>query len=354
MNKMRIAVLFGGVSSEHDVSVVSATSVLNNLDKEKYDIVMIGITKDGRWLEYTGDIADIAAMKWENEPARTAIISPDHSHRGLLLLDGNSVEVCPIDVCFPVLHGKNGEDGTIQGLFELANIPYVGCDLLSSANCMDKVLTHTILESAGIPMAKWDFVTMRDMEEFEAVAERMEEKLGYPMFVKPANAGSSVGVSKAKNREQLKEACYVALKEDSKAVVEEFIDGREVENGVLGHDDPVASTVCGEITPLVEFYTYEAKYQDASTKLELPAPISAELNEEIRRTAEKAYRAIGCKGLSRVDFFVKRDGSGIVLNEINTLPGFTSISMYPKLREASGEPYSVLLDKLIALALERK
>ncbi len=354
MNKMRIAVLFGGVSSEHDVSVVSATSVLNNLNKEKYDIVMIGITKDGRWLEYTGDIADIAAMKWENEPARTAIISPDHSHHGLLLMDGNSVEVCPIDVCFPVLHGKNGEDGTIQGLFELANIPYVGCDLLSSANCMDKVLTHTILESAGIPMAKWDFVTMRDMDKFEEVAERMEAKLGYPMFVKPANAGSSVGVSKAKNREQLKEACYVALKEDSKAVVEEFVDGREVENGVLGNDDPVASTVCGEITPLVEFYTYEAKYQDASTKLELPAPISEELNEEIRRTAEKAYRAIGCKGLSRVDFFVKRDGSGIVLNEINTLPGFTSISMYPKLREASGEPYSVLLDKLIALALERK
>lgn len=354
MNKMKVAVLFGGVSSEHDVSVVSATSVLNNLDKEKYDVIMIGITKDGRWLEYTGDIADIASMKWENETARTAVISPDHSHHGLLLMDGNSVEVCPIDVCFPVLHGKNGEDGTIQGLFELANIPYVGCDLLSSANCMDKVFTHIILENAGIPMAKWDFVTMRDMEQFEAVAERMEAKLGYPMFVKPANAGSSVGVSKAKNREQLKEACYVALKEDSKAIVEEFIDGREVENGVLGNDDPVASTVCGEITPLVEFYTYEAKYQDASTKLELPAPISDELNEEIRRTAEKAYRAIGCKGLSRVDFFVKRDGSGIVLNEINTLPGFTSISMYPKLRGASGEPYAVLLDKLIALALERK
>ena len=354
MNKMKVAVLFGGVSSEHDVSVVSATSVLNNLDKEKYDVIMIGITKDGRWLEYTGDIADIASMKWENETARTAVISPDHSHHGLLLMDGNSVEVCPIDVCFPVLHGKNGEDGTIQGLFELANIPYVGCDLLSSANCMDKVLTHTILENAGVPMAKWDFVTMRDMEQFEAVAERMEAKLGYPMFVKPANAGSSVGVSKAKNREQLKEACYVALKEDSKAIVEEFIDGREVENGVLGNDDPVASTVCGEITPLVEFYTYEAKYQDASTKLELPAPISDELNEEIRRAAEKAYRAIGCKGLSRVDFFVKRDGSGIILNEINTLPGFTSISMYPKLREASGESYPVLLDRLMTLAMERK
>ena len=354
MNKLKVAVLFGGVSSEHDVSVVSATAVLNNIPRDKYDVVMIGITKDGRWLEYTGDISEIASMKWENEPARTAVISPDRSHAGLLLMDGTSVEVCPIDVCFPVLHGKNGEDGTIQGLFELAGIPYVGCDLLSSANCMDKVLTHTILENAGVPMAKWDFVTMRDMDNFDAVAEKMEAKLGYPMFVKPANAGSSVGVSKAKDRDGLKEACYIALKEDSKAIVEEFIDGREVENAVLGNDDPKASLVCGEITPLVEFYTYDAKYNDASTKLQLPAPISEELNEEIRKAAEHAYRAIGCKGLSRVDFFVKRDGSGIVLNEINTLPGFTSISMYPKLWEASGVPYAELLDRLIGLALERK
>lgn len=354
MNKSKVAVLFGGVSSEHEVSVVSATAVLNNLNKENYDIIMIGITKDGRWLEYTGDIADIASMKWEQEEARTAVISPDRSHHGLLLMDGASVEVCPIDVCFPVLHGKNGEDGTIQGLFELAGIPYVGCDLLSSANCMDKVLTHTILESAGIPMAKWDYVTMRDMDHFDSVADKMEAHLGYPMFVKPANAGSSVGVSKAKDRQQLKEACYVALKEDSKAIVEEFIDGREVENAVLGNEDPKASLVCGEITPLVEFYTYDAKYNDASTELKLPAPIPAELNEEIRQTAEKAYRAIGCKGLSRVDFFVKRDGSGIILNEINTLPGFTSISMYPKLWEASGVPYSELLDRLIKLAMERK
>lgn len=354
MSKMKIAVLFGGVSSEHEVSVVSATSVLHNIPREKYDVVMIGITKDGRWLEYTGPIEEIANMKWEQEEARTAVISPDHSHHGILLLDGTSVEVCPIDVFFPVLHGKNGEDGTIQGLFDLSGVPYVGCDLLSSANCMDKVLTHTILENAGIPMAKWDFVTERDMDHFDTVAEKMESHLGYPMFVKPVNAGSSVGVNKAKDRQQLKEACYVALKEDSKAIVEEFIDGREVENGVLGNEDPQASAVCGEITPMVEFYTYEAKYQDNSTKLQLPAPITPEQNEEIRQTAEKAYRAIGCKGLARVDFFVKRDGSGIILNEINTLPGFTSISMYPKLREASGEPYSVLLDKLIQLALERK
>jgi len=343
-------VLFGGVSSEHEVSLSSAYNVLSNLNKDKYNIFPVGITKKGEWRYFDGDYKKILENTcWEESVP--CYISPDRVNGGLFIEGGKCVK---IDVAFPVLHGKNGEDGTIQGLFELANIPYVGCDLLSSANCMDKVFTHIILENAGIPMAKWDFVTMRDMEQFEAVAERMEAKLGYPMFVKPANAGSSVGVSKAKNREQLKDACYVALKEDSKAIVEEFIDGREVENGVLGNDDPVASTVCGEITPLVEFYTYEAKYQDASTKLELPAPISDELNEEIRRTAEKAYRAIGCKGLSRVDFFVKRDGSGIVLNEINTLPGFTSISMYPKLRGASGEPYAVLLDKLIALALERK
>ncbi len=354
MNKIKVAVLFGGVSSEHEVSVVSATSVLRNIPKDRYDVTMIGITKDGRWMEYTGAIDSIASMKWETEKARTAVISPDRSHHGLLLLDGNSVELRPIDVFFPVLHGKNGEDGTLQGLFELAGIPYVGCDVLSSADCMDKAVTHTILEAAGIPMAKWDCVTASDMEHFEDIAGRMEEKLGYPMFVKPANAGSSVGVSKAKNRQQLKEACYVALNEDRKAIVEEFINGREVENAVLGNENPTASLVCGEITPKVEFYTYEAKYQDDSTELHLPAEISPELNEEIRRTAEKAYKAIGCMGLSRVDFFVKRDGSGIILNEINTLPGFTSISMYPKLWEASGVSYPELLDRLIQLALERK
>ncbi len=354
MSKIKVAVLFGGASSEHEVSVVSATSVLNNISKEKYDVVMVGITKDGRWLEYTGAVEDIASMKWENEPARTAIISPDPSHHGLLLMDGSSVELCPIDVCFPVLHGKNGEDGTIQGLFQLANIPYVGCDLISSADCMDKAVTHTILEAAGIPMAKWELVTMADMENFDEKAEKMEAHLGYPMFVKPANAGSSVGVNKAKTREQLKEACYIALKEDRKVIVEEFIDGREVENAVLGNENAEASHVCGEITPLVEFYTYDAKYNDASTELHLPAKISDELNQQIRETAVKAYKAIGCGGLSRVDFFVKRDGSGIILNEINTLPGFTSISMYPKLWAASGVPYEQLIDKLINFALERK
>ncbi len=354
MKKTRVAVLFGGASSEHEVSTVSAASVLRNIPQDSFDIVMVGITKDGRWLEYTGSIEDIPSMEWENRPARTVVISPDRSHHGLLMIDENHCEICPIDVCFPVLHGKYGEDGTLQGLLELAGIPFVGCDMISSANCMDKEFTHVILESHGIPMAKWDVVRADDLGQFEEKAQQLEERLGYPMFVKPANAGSSVGVSKAKNREQLKESCLIALKEDSKAIVEEFIDGIEVENAVLGNEAPTASAVCGEIAPLVEFYTYDAKYNDKSTQLYIPARISLEQNEEIRKTAEKAYSSIGCEGMARVDFFVKRDGSGIILNEINTIPGFTSISMYPKMWEASGVPYPELLKRLILFALERK
>lgn len=354
MSKIKVAVLFGGVSSEHEVSLVSATSVLKNIPQEKYDVTMIGITKDGRWLEYTGSVDDIASMEWENQPANTVIVSPDRSHKGLLVLTDGKATTKEIDICFPVLHGKNGEDGTIQGLFELAGIPFVGCDTVSSANCMDKEVTHTILEAAGIAMAKWRCLREQDMVDFNATAAALEEALGYPMFVKPANAGSSVGVSKAKNKEELKKACEVAFCEDVKIIVEEFIDGREVENAVLGNENPTASPVCGEIAPLVEFYTYDAKYNDESTALYVPARITSEELEKIRNTAEKAFTALGCQGLSRVDFFVKRDNNGIILNEINTMPGFTSISMYPKLWGASGLPYGQLLDRLITLGLERK
>ena len=352
MKKIKAAVLFGGASSEHEVSVVSATSVLRNIPKDKYDVIMVGITKDGRWLEYTGDVEDIASMEWEHHPARTVVISPDRSHHGLIMMDGSRCEICPVDVCFPVLHGKNGEDGTVQGLLQLAGIPFVGCDMVSSADCMDKEVTHTVLEASGVPMAKWNSIRVGDMEKFDEMAELFEAHLGYPMFVKPANAGSSVGVSKAKNRSELKTACEVALKEDRKAIIEEFVDGIEVENAVLGNDHPVASAVCGEITPLVEFYTYDAKYKDDSTELHIPARISDETNERIRALAEKAYVSIGCEGLSRVDFFVKKDGS-LILNEINTIPGFTSISMYPKLWNASGVAYAELLDRLLTLAMER-
>lgn len=243
--KIRVAVLFGGVSSEHEISLMSVQSVLRNMP-EDYEVLTIGITKDGRWVEYTGSIDEITDQKWEQDKnLRTAVVSPDRSHKGILLIDKEQVTVVPVDICFPVLHGKHGEDGTIQGLFQLAGIPFVGCNMISSANCMDKEMTHTILEANGIKMAKWVIVNGEKMNDFENFAKDAEEKLGYPMFVKPANAGSSVGVGKAHNREELKFACETALKEDYKAVVEECIEMQEVETAVLGNGDPKAAGVVG-------------------------------------------------------------------------------------------------------------
>lgn len=268
--KTRVAVLFGGVSSEHEISLMSVESVLANLP-DHYEVLRIGITKDGRWVEYTGRNDEITSQKWEQDPTlRTAIVSPDRSHKGVLLLSKEGWELVPVDICFPVLHGKHGEDGTIQGLFQLAGIPFVGCDTISSANCMDKEITHTILEAHGIKMAKWLVVNHEKMQQFEQFAQQAEEKLGYPMFVKPANAGSSVGVGKAHNRQELKAACETALKEDYKAVVEECIEMQEVETAVLGNADAKAAGVVGELVPVVEFYTYEAKYIDGTTVLHIP------------------------------------------------------------------------------------
>ena len=272
--KTRVAVLFGGVSSEHEISLMSVESVLANLP-DHYEVLRIGITKDGRWVEYTGRNDEITSQKWEQDPTlRTAIVSPDRSHKGVLLLSKEGWELVPVDICFPVLHGKHGEDGTIQGLFQLAGIPFVGCDTISSANCMDKEITHTILEAHGIKMAKWLVVNHEKMQQFEQFAQQAEEKLGYPMFVKPANAGSSVGVGKAHNRQELKAACETALKEDYKAVVEECIEMQEVETAVLGNADAKAAGVVGELVPVVEFYTYEAKYIDGTTVLHIPGRVS--------------------------------------------------------------------------------
>ena len=351
--KITVAVLFGGVSSEHKISLISAEQVLKSLP-DYCQVLCIGITKDGRWVEYTGKIEEIKEGKWEEDRTlRTAIVSPDRSHKGVLLLGDNGCEIVPVDLCFPVLHGKNGEDGTIQGLFELADIPFVGCDLISSANCMDKEMTHTILEANGIKMAKWTVVNGKKMEDFPKFAKEAEEKLGYPMFVKPANAGSSVGVSKAYDRDQLYDACITALKEDKKAVVEEFVDAQEVETAVLGNADPKAAGVVGELVPLVDFYTYEAKYVDNTTQLYIPGRVSEETSRKLRETAEKAFRAIGCQGFSRIDFFVRKSDGQIILNEINTIPGFTAISMYPKLWEHCGISCSELVEKLIQLGLNR-
>ena len=349
MEKMKLAVLFGGVSSEHTISLRSVTTVLQNLDPEKYEVFMVGITRDGRFLRYTGAVDAILNGDWEQGPVESCVISPSREHHGLLLLKEDGFEVLPVDCVIPVLHGKNGEDGTVQGLLTLAGIPFVGPDMPSSANCMDKELTHIILGAAGVRMANW--MAVRRGDAFEPAADALEANIGYPMFVKPASAGSSVGVSKAHDRTELKAALELAFVHDDKAIVEETIVGREVECAVLGNEEAMPSFP-GEIEPCNEFYDFEAKYTVPDSKLHIPARIDEATTRLLRDTAQKAYRAIGCAGLSRVDFFVTAENE-VILNEINTLPGFTSISMYPKLWNHMGLSVSALLDELIAYGLKR-
>ncbi|MDD2955279.1 MAG: D-alanine--D-alanine ligase [Oscillospiraceae bacterium] len=352
MSKQNLAVIFGGASSEYEVSLVSASSVIANVPADLYDMILIGITRDGRWFHYTGPVEQIADGTWlEKGPAVPAVISPDRSHKGILELSGSSFRVLPVDAAFAVLHGKNGEDGTIQGLFELAGIPYVGCGVAASAICMDKTIAHTLLDQAGIPTARWMRVDASSLSSFDEVERALAARLGYPMFVKPANAGSSVGVSKARDRSALRAALELASQHDSKIVVEEAIVGREVECAVMGNDQPFAS-VLGEIVPCNEFYDYEAKYQDDSTELYVPARLSEKESAMVRELALAAYKALGCSGMCRIDFFVREDGS-VILIEPNTIPGFTSISMYPKLMQASGVSYSQLIDRLVRLAMDR-
>ncbi|MBR0359680.1 MAG: D-alanine--D-alanine ligase [Clostridia bacterium] len=349
--KKNLCVIFGGESPEHDISQKSVTSVLNNLDKDKYNIYAIGITRDGKWYLYTGDWGLIESGAWEKEADKltTAFISPDSTQHGIVVL-GEKTEVIHIDVIFPVLHGEYGEDGTIQGLFELSHIPYVGMGVLASANGMDKTYSKLVFDSVGIPQAAWVVVTSGD--DFEVKADEIEAKLGYPCFVKPARLGSSVGVGKAHDRKELLDALYNAEKYDRRILVEEHIDGHEVECAVLGNSDAKGSVI-GEIKPTVEYYDFDAKYNDNSTVLVIPAELPEETSDKIREYAVRAFHALDGQGLSRVDFFVKHKDGSVVLNEINTLPGFTNISMYPKLWNASGIGYSELLDTLISLAEER-
>lgn len=347
-------VIFGGMSSEHMVSCVSASYVINNIPKEKYNVYALGISLDGKWYLYEGATEDMPHDKWlETGKITKAILSPDREDRGIIVLRDSSVEKIKIDVCFPVLHGANGEDGTMQGLLELAGIPYVGCDTLSSACCMDKAVTNTLADSAEIPQAKWLSILHEDyLENEEEFLNKAEKYLHFPIFVKPANAGSSVGISKATDKNSLKEAMLVAFKEDRKAVLEEFIDGFEVECAVLGNRNAQAMVV-GQIKPANDFYDYEAKYENASSKLYIPAKISSDEMKAVQTWAVKVYKALGCSGLSRVDFFVTKKDGKVMFNEINTLPGFTSISMYPKLCDYSGIPYAELIDRLFVLAEER-
>ncbi len=353
MKSLSVCILFGGVSPEHEVSLRSAESVLNNIDEGKYNVFPVGITKEGKWILYGGkDYSDLPSGRWLTHPDnRQAAISPIRG-QGLLTFEGDCVVRQQIDVVFPVLHGENGEDGTIQGLLQLAGIPYVGPHVAASAVAMDKTLTKLVVDQAGITQAVWKLVRRADMgSRMEGTLDALEAKFAYPMFVKPAGTGSSVGVSKATEREDLKKALLEAGKYDDKVLVEEFIRGREIEVAVMGNESPVAS-VCGEIDSGADFYDYDAKYITDTSVSYIPARIPEDVAETVRDTAVKVYKAIGCQGLSRVDFFVTWQENRVVFNEINTIPGFTSISMYPKLFGASGVPYSQLIDKLLELALE--
>ena len=355
MNKLSVCILFGGMSPEHEVSLRSAESVLNNIDQEKYHVYPVGITKEGKWIYFGGkDYSMLPAGTWMDHPDnRQAAISPVRG-QGLLTFEGDCVTQEQIDVVFPVLHGENGEDGAMQGLLQLAGIPYVGPHISASAVAMDKTLTKLVIDQAGVTQAAWHLVRRSDMKNhMDHVVAALEAKFQYPMFVKPAGTGSSVGVSKAADRNALEAALLAAGKYDNKVLVEEFIHGREIEVAVMGNESPVAS-ICGEIDSGADFYDYDAKYITDTSTAYIPARIDGDVEETVRDAAIKVYQAIGCQGLSRVDFFVTFEGNRVVFNEINTLPGFTSISMYPKLFAASGIPYSELIDELLKLAVEAK
>jgi len=351
MAKIKVAVLFGGVSNEHEISLISASNIISAIPADKYEVIPIGITKKGRWFFYPGDVSLIASGAWEADPDNVpAVLLPDPVYKGILKISNGSCTVKKIDAVFPALHGQNGEDGAIQGLLKLSGIPYVGCDIISSANCMDKTAAHTILEAGGIKMARWKSIAAAELSRLDEICEEIAAELDYPLFVKPANSGSSVGVNKANSFEELKNAVKLAFSHDKKVLIEEFVKGKEVECAVFGKDNPFASEV-GEIKPCNEFYDYEAKYILGTSGIGIPADIPEDASRTIRETAVKAFRLMGCSGLARVDFFLREDGT-VILNEINTMPGFTQISMYPKLMENMGISQSELTDKLITLCLE--
>lgn len=353
MKKWNVCILFGGISPEHAVSLRSAESVLNNLNPEKYNIYPVGITRDGRWFYFKNtDYSLLPGGAWEQDEGNCPVALSPVRGQGLLVFTPEGVTNIALDVVFPVLHGENGEDGAVQGLAQLAGIPCVGPDLAASAVCMDKSLTKLVVETIDQPQADWMLVRRAELHRRpETILAQLQQKFSFPMFVKPAGTGSSVGVSKATDAVSLQNALMAAAQFDEKILVEEYIRGREVEVAVMGNDSPIAS-ICGEIDAGAEFYDYDAKYITDTSVAYIPARIDEDVAEQVRDAAVKIYTALGCRGLSRVDFFVTFDDNRMVFNEINTLPGFTSISMYPKLFEASGVPYETLLDKLLTLAME--
>lgn len=348
VRRLKVGVIFGGRSGEHEVSLNSAQSVMRALNPDKYEVVPIGITKDGRWL--MGDVVGVlTGGEGHSQPA--ALLPQPQAPADHALT--TETDVNQLDVLIPVLHGPYGEDGTVQGLLELADLPYVGAGVVGSAVGMDKAIFKHVMTANGLPVLPWRLVLSSEWQaNATAVLQALEAALPYPMFTKPANLGSSVGICKCTNRTELQAGLDEAAAYDRRIVVEQGANVRELEVAVLGNDHPTASIV-GEIRPSRDFYDYVAKYVSDDSELLIPAPLELELAEQVRTIALQAYRAIDCAGLGRVDLLLDKDSGALYINEINTIPGFTNISMYPKLWEASGLPYSALLDKLIDLALER-
>ena len=352
-NKLNLVLIFGGKSGEHNVSLMSARSVLNAIDREKYEVFQVGITEEGHWYQDPNALDAFESRQFDHL-TEAIILTRQEKPYLFKLIDGQLVEITPIDIIFPVLHGTFGEDGTIQGLFEINNCAYVGAGVLASSVAMDKALCKDVLANAGIPVLPYSVYSRKEIEyNLPRVIEAIESHLNYPIFVKPANLGSSVGISKAKNRSQLQASLQLASRYDRRILAEQGIEAREIETSILGNENPICS-VPGEIVPGDEFYTYTDKYLSGSPKVAIPATLSEEDTARIRAWALKAYRAIDGAGLSRIDFLLDKNNGQIWLSEINTLPGFTQISMYSKLLQHSGISYSDLIDRLIQLGLERK
>jgi D-alanine-D-alanine ligase len=368
--RLRIGVLFGGRSGEHEVSLQSARAVMAALEEAGHDVVPIGVTRQGRWLVSgdplhalsSGDAAGERSVTMLPEPGRSGLVPVVSGQLSLASADEplttdhrplTTASVGSLDVLFPVLHGTFGEDGTVQGLFELAAVPYAGAGVLGSALGMDKVVQKTLWRGMGLPVVDFVSLKRRDLEtDLGGVISRIEVAIGYPCFTKPANLGSSVGVSKTRNRAELEAGLHIAARYDAKILVERGVDARELECGVLGNDEPIASVV-GEILPGADFYDYRAKYLDTGSQALIPADISPDLADEVRRMAVAAFKAVDAAGLARVDFFLERGTDRLYVNEINTMPGFTEISMYPKLWQASGLSFSELVTRVAELGIER-
>lgn len=349
MGKQTVAILFGGCSSEYEVSLNSAASVLMNLDRHQYHVVMVGITKQGQWFRYEGDIEDIRSDRWWNHVSCVpSFITPSRDVRGLISLQDGGYKVTPIDVVFPMLHGKNGEDGTVQGLLELSGIPYVGCDMLSSAICMDKEITHTLVKASGIE-TPWSLTIYEGNSVDQAILD--VEQMGFPLYVKPAKAGSSFGITKAYNARQLGDGIRLAFSHDNKVVIEQNVDGFEVGCAILGNENPIVGEV-DEIEIEGGFFNYEEKYSLSHSIIHLPARIDSETAFRVKETALHIYRTLGCRGFARVDMFLTPDGR-LVFNEVNTIPGFTSKSRYPNMLRAIDISYDRVVEQLIELAVAK-